>query len=272
MEYRWEQLADLGIRYGIQVIGAIAILIIGRIVAGIARKVVRRVMTSAGADPSLIGFVGRLSFILILVFSVVAALAKFGIETASFVAILGAASFAIGFALQGSLSNFAAGVLILVFRPFRVGDYIDGAGVAGTVKEIMLFSTILATPDNVKILVPNGKMYGDTIKNFSAYDRRRVDLLIGIGYDSSIGAAMETLTALIKADKRILKDPESQIAVAELADSSVNLVIRIWVEKADYWGVKFDLTRAIKETFDEKGIEIPYPQQVVHMHNVAAQG
>ncbi len=270
MEQRLQELADIGMRYGLQVIGAILILIAGWIVAGIVRKVVRRVMQKANIDESLTGFVVKLSHILIIVFAVVAALGKFGVETASFVAVLGAAGFAVGFALQGSLSNFASGIMILVFRPFTVDDFVDAAGVAGTVKEIRLFNTVLATPDNVKILVPNSKMYGDIIKNFSAYDTRRVDLLIGIGYTSSIGKATEVLNGVVAADSRILKDPKHQIAVSELADSSVNLVVRVWVNKAAYWDVKFDLTHKIKEAFDANDVEIPFPQRVVHMAGQSA--
>ena len=198
-------------------------------------------------------------------FAVLAALAKFGIQTASFVAILGAAGFAVGFALQGSLANFAAGVLILVLRPFRVGDFIDAAGVAGNVKEIQLFTTIIATPDNIKIMVPNGKIFGDVIKNITGYDTRRIDLVIGIGYSSDIQKAYDVMMSLIKGDSRILADPAPQIAVSELADSSVNFVVRPWVNRGDYWDVKFDLTRKIKEEFDKNDIEIPFPQRVVHM-------
>jgi len=260
-----DQLTIFVTTYGIKIIGAIIILILGRIAAGIGRRVVRRVLEKGKADDAIVGFVGGLTYILILTFAVLAALAKFGIQTASFVAVLGAAGFAIGFALQGSLANFAAGVLILVLRPFRIGDYIDGAGVAGTVKEIQLFTTILATPDNVKIMVPNSKLFGDTIKNFSAFDNRRIDLVIGIGYASDIQKAYDTINHLIKEDSRILSDPEVQIAVSELADSSVNFVVRPWVKKEDYWSVKFDLTRKIKESFDAHGIEIPFPQRVVHM-------
>jgi len=251
--------------YGIKVIGAIIILILGRIAAGIGRKVVRKVLEKSKTDPAVISFVGSMIYFLILIFAVLAALAKFGIQTASFVAILGAAGFAIGFALQGSLANFAAGVLILVLRPFKVGNFIDGAGVAGTVKDIQLFTTVLATPDNIKIMVPNGKLFGDTIKNFSGFDTRRVDLLIGIGYTSDIQKANDVLINLVKEDTRILSDPPPKVAVSELADSSVNFVVRPWVKRQDYWGVKFDLTRKIKEAFDENGIEIPFPQQVVHM-------
>jgi small conductance mechanosensitive channel len=260
-----EQLTIFVTTYGIKIIGAIIILILGRIAAGIGRKVVRRVLEKAKADTAIVGFVGGLTYILILTFAVLAALAKFGIQTASFVAVLGAAGFAIGFALQGSLANFAAGVLILVLRPFRIGDYIDGAGVAGTVKEIQLFTTILATPDNVKIMVPNSKLFGDTIKNFSAFDIRRIDLVIGIGYTSDIQKAYDIINNLMKQDGRILSDPSVQIAVSELADSSVNFVVRPWAKKEDYWPVKFDLTRKIKESFDANGVEIPFPQRVVHM-------
>jgi len=251
--------------YGIKIIGAIIILILGRIAAGIGRKGIRRVLERTKTDPAIVSFVGGLVYVLILTFAVLAALAKFGIQTASFVAILGAAGFAIGFALQGSLANFAAGILILVLRPFGVGDYIDAGGVAGTVKEIDLFTTVLATPDNVKIMAPNSKLFGDTIMNYSAFDTRRIDLVIGIGYSSDIQKAYDTISNLLKEDGRILADPASQIAVSELADSSVNFVVRPWVKKEDYWSVKFDLTRKIKESFDANGIEIPFPQQVVHM-------
>jgi small conductance mechanosensitive channel len=250
--------------YGMQVIGAIIILILGRIGASIGRKLIKGLLIKAKTDKAVVSFVSNLTYFLILTFAVLAALAKFGIQTASFVAVIGAAGFAVGFALQGSLGNFAAGVLILVLRPFKTGDYIDGAGVAGTVKDIELFNTILATVDNVKIMVPNGKLFGNVIKNFSAYDTRRIDLVVGIGYGSSIGKAVEVLQELIKKETRILSDPPAQIAVNELADSSVNLVVRPWVKKGDYWDVRWALTRAIKEAFDEHGIEIPFPQHVVH--------
>lgn len=260
-----DQLVIFVTTYGLKIIGAIIILILGRIAAGIGRRIVRRMLERSKTDPSIVAFVGSLTYVLILIFAVLAALAKFGIQTASFVAILGAAGFAIGFALQGSLANFAAGVLILVLRPYRVGDFIDSAGVAGNVKDIQLFTTVLATPDNVKIMVPNGKIFGDVIKNITAYDTRRVDLVIGIGYSSDIQKAHDVIMNIMKEDPRVLSDPGSQIAVAELADSSVNFVARPWVKKEDYWDVKFDLTRKIKEALDANDIEIPFPQRVVHM-------
>jgi len=250
--------------YGMQVIGAVIILILGRIGAGFGRKIIKKLLIRSKTDAAVVSFVANLTYFLILTFAVLAALAKFGIQTASFVAILGAAGFAVGFALQGSLANFAAGVLILVLRPFKTGDYIEGAGVAGTVKGIELFNTILATPDNIKIMVPNGKLFGNVIKNMSAYDTRRVDLVVGIGYGASIGKAVEVLGDLMRKDPRILSNPPAQIAVSELADSSVNLLVRPWTKRQDLWAVRWDLTRAIKEAFDEHGIEIPFPQRVVH--------
>lgn len=265
MESVVDQLTVFGTNYGLRIIGAILLLILGRIAAGLARRIVRKMLNRAKTDPTIVSFVGSLVYVLILVLVVLAALAQFGVQTASFVAILGAAGFAVGFALQGSLANFAAGILVLVLRPYKVGDYIDAAGVAGTVKEIRLFTTVLATPDNIKIMVPNGRIYGDTIKNITAYDTRRVDLGVGIGYTSSMQRAVEVLSSLLSKDDRVLSDPEPQIAVSELADSSVNFVVRPWVRKENYWPVKFDLTRRIKEAFDQNGIEIPFPQHVVHL-------
>ena len=270
METFMDQIIVFATTYGLRIIGAIAILILGRIAAGIGRRIVNKILVKSHTDPTIISFASSLTYFLILTIAVLAALAKFGIQTASFVAIIGAASFAVGFAMQGSLSNFAAGVLILVLRPYKVGDYIEGAGVSGTVKGIQLFTTVLATPDNIKIMVPNGKIYGDIIKNVTAYDTRRVDMVFGIGYGSSIEKAYEVISNILKEDSRVLADPAPQIAVSELADSSVNFVVRPWVKKDDYWPVKFDLTRKIKEGFDENDIEIPFPQQVVHMVSVEA--
>jgi len=267
-----EQITLFVTTYGINVIGAIVILVLGRILAGFGRKLARSLLVKARVDPTVVGFVSGLAYFLILTLAVLAALAKFGIQTASFVAVLGAVGFAVGFALQGSLANFAAGVLILVLRPFKVGDYIEGAGTAGTVNEIQLFTTVLATPDNVKIMVPNSKLFGDTIKNYSAFDTRRIDLVIGIGYGSDLQKAHEIMQGLIEKDSRFLAEPEPQIAVSELADSSVNFVLRPWVKAADYWSARFDLTRKIKESFDANGIEIPFPQRVVHMVSESSAG
>jgi small conductance mechanosensitive channel len=260
-----ETLTNFAMLYGLKVIGAIVILILGRIAAGIGKSIVKKMCKKANVDSSITSFLGSLFYFLIIIFTVLAALAKFGIETASFVAILGAASFAVGFALQGSLANFASGVMILLFRPFKVGDYVEAGGTAGSVKGISLFSTILATPDNIKIIVPNGKVFGDTIKNITAYDTRRLDIVVGIGYESSIQKATEVFLGLIKADDRIMGDPEPQILVGELADSSVNIIGRFWLKKENYWPVKFDLTRQVKEAFDQNSIVIPFPQRTIHM-------
>jgi small conductance mechanosensitive channel len=264
MENVVDQMSVFLANYGLQVIGALIILIAGRIAAGLARRVVVKLLTKANTDPSIISFLASFVYILIIVFAIIAALGKFGIETASFIAILGAAGFAVGFALHGSLGNFAAGVLILILRPFRAGDFIDGAGVMGTIKEIKLFTTVLATPDNIQILVPNGKLFGETVKVITAYDTRRLDVTCGIGYSASIGKAHDVFMGIVRADERILDDPAPQVLVSELANSSVNLTARFWVRKENYWPVKFDLNRAVKEAFDENGIEIPFPQLVLH--------
>ena len=259
-----DQLQVFVATYGLKILGALVILLVGRIAAGLGSRLLRRALEKAKTDPAICSFVASVTYALILTFAVLAALANFGIQTASFIAVLGAAGFAVGFALQGSLANFAAGVLILLFRPFKVGDFIMAAGEAGTVKEIDLLSTTMATPDNVKITVPNGKLFGDIIKNYSGYDTRRIDLVIGIGYGSDMQKAYEVIDTVLKADQRVLADPAPQIAVSELGDSSVNFVVRPWVATADYWTTRFDLTRKIKEAFDANGIEIPFPQRVVH--------
>ena len=265
-----DRITEWVVAYGGQVLGALAVLIVGLIGARIIRRIVRRVLDKADVAPAIVSFVSRLSYVVVIVFAVVASLARFGVQTTSFVAILGAAGFAVGFALQGSLANFAAGVLILVLRPYKLGDFIAAAGQMGTVKDIQLFTTVLATPDNVKVMVPNGKIFGDTITNYSVFDRRRMDLAVGIGYESSIQKAQGVLLSLAKSDGRVLAEPAPEAMVSELDDSSVNLVLRIWIAKDHYWSVKFDLTQRIKETFDEQGIDIPFPQHVVHMTSVTS--
>jgi len=265
-----DQLVLFVTTYGIKIVGAVVILLIGRIAAGLGRRVVKSMLTKANIDRSVTSFVASLTYFLILTFAVLGALAKFGIQTASFIAVLGAAGLAIGFALQGSLANFAAGVLILVLRPFRAGDFIVGAGESGSVMQIGLFTTELATPDNIKIMVPNAKLFGDVIKNISGYETRRIDLVFGIGYDSNIQKAYDIMMGILHSDERILSDPAPQIAVSELADSSVNFVVRPWVKSGDYWPVRFDLLRRVKEAFDENGIEIPFPQRSIHMVSQAS--
>ncbi len=261
----WDRIVDWIISYGGRMAGALAILVIGWIGGRLARRIVRRLMTRAKVAPAVTAFCAQLSFIVILVVAVVASLARFGVETTSFVAILGAAGFAIGFALQGALSNFAAGVLLLIQHPFRIGDFVEVAGVAGTVQDIQLFTTVLATPDNVKVIVPNGKIYGNTIHNYAGYETRRLDLGVGIGYGTPIERASSVAMKLMQNDDRVLVEPFPQVLVGELAESSVNLTLRMWVAGSNYWDVRFDLIRAVKQAFDREGIEIPFPQTVVHL-------
>jgi len=263
-------LTEKGPAIGIQVLGAIAILLVGRFIAGSVRRVIKKVMTKQGVDPSLTGFIGSLAYFALMAFTVIAVVGQFGVQTASFVAILGAAGFAIGMALQGTLGNFSSGVMLLLFRPFTAGDFIEAAGVKGKVMEIAIFSTTMCTPDNVKIIVPNGNIFGDTIKNFNGYDTRRVDMVLGIGYGSDIDKAIRILTDLAQNDSRVLDDPKTTIAVSELADSSVNLVFRPWVNSGDLWDVYFDMHKSAKEKFDAEGIEIPFPQTVVHLEKTGA--
>ncbi len=263
----WDRIVSWVVTYGGQLVGAVVTLIVGYVLARISRRLVLRLLKRAETPPAITSFVSRVSFIAILVFAAIASLAKFGVQTTSFVAVLGAASFAIGFALQGSLSNFAAGVLILLLRPFKVGDFIEIAGITGSVRDIQLFTTVLATPDNVKVLVPNGKILGDTIKNYAGYETRRLDVGVGIGYGISIKKALLVAYEVLEADDRILTEPAPQLLVSDLADSSVNLILRAWVNSANYGAVLSDLKRCIKEAFDEHGIEIPFPQRVIHTAN-----
>jgi small conductance mechanosensitive channel len=223
-------------------------------------------MNAQEVDPTLVSFASNLVNMILLVIVVIAAIGALGVQTTSFIAILGAAGLAVGLALQGSLSNFASGVLIIIFRPYKVGDWIEGAGVAGSVVSVQILTTILKTGDNKQIVVPNSKIMGDIITNYSANDTRRVDMVIGVSYDDDLDKTRSVLEELIAAEERILDDPAPTIAVSELGDSSVNFVVRPWVNTADYWGVMFDLTEAIKKRFDKEGISFPFPQQDVHLY------
>jgi len=265
-----DQAVELVSTWGLQVVGALAVLIIGRWIAGLVRKAARRGLERANTDATLVPFISSILYYLVLTVVIIAVLNLFGIETTSLIAVLGAAGLAVGLALQGTLSNFAAGVMLLVFRPFRTGDFVDAAGIAGTVQEIGIFVTVVHTGDNVKIIVPNSEIGGGIIKNFSANDRRRNDLLIGISYDDNIGTAIGTIKRVLEADSRVLGDPEPVIAVHELGDSSVNLVVRPWCNASDYWPLRWDLTRTIKEQLEADGCSIPYPQTDVHVIETAA--
>jgi small conductance mechanosensitive channel len=251
--------------YGIKVLAAIVIFFVGRWVAKAISNLIRRMMRKGDLDQTIRRFVANMAYIVLMIFVVLAALSQLGIQTTSFIAILGAAGLAIGLALQGSLSNFAAGFLMIIFRPIRVGDFIEGAGTAGTVEEIAIFTTTLVTPDNKTVIIPNSSLTGDNILNWTLKGTRRVDMVMGIGYDDDIDKARQIMKDVMAEDDRIMKDPAPQIAVVELADSSVNFVVRPWAKASDYWGVYMTTTEKIKKAFDANGISIPYPQRDVHV-------
>ena len=255
--------------YGLKVVAAIAILVIGRWAAKGLRSVLRRMMERSRVDQALVSFVCSVSYVAIMAFVVIAALGQLGVQTASFVAVIGAAGLAVGLALQGSLANFAAGVLMIIFKPFKVGDYVEGAGVAGTVEAIGIFTTELKSPDNKKIIVPNAKITGDNIVNYTAKEMRRLDLVAGVSYGDDLDTVKRVLQDIVEKDERILKDPAPTIGVLELADSSVNFAVRPWVKTADYWDVYFATQESIKKRFDAEGISIPFPQQDVHLHKMS---
>ncbi|GAC20191.1 mechanosensitive ion channel family protein [Paraglaciecola arctica] len=254
------------IPWGINIVMALVIYIIGKIIVGILVNVFGKVMARSKYDDMLIDFVKAIINAILMLFVIVASLDQLGVDTTSLVAILGAAGLAIGLSLQGSLQNFAAGVMLLVFRPFKAGDFVEAGGAMGVVKSISIFTTVMTTGDNKEIIIPNGAIYGGNITNYSAKETRRVDMVVGIGYDADLKKAKEILKEMVAADERILKDPAPTVAVAELADSSVNFVVRPWVASADYWAVKFDFNEAVKLRFDAEGISIPFPQMDVHLH------
>ncbi len=270
MEGILDKIIEWGAMYGMKIVGALAILIIGRIVVGIITGAVKKIMRKSKTDETLVKFLSSLTKTGLLVILFIVILNQLGVQTTSFVAIIGAIGLAIGFALQGSLSNFAAGVMLILFRPFKAGDFVEAGGTIGSVEEIGIFSTIMKTPDNKKIIVPNSNITGGNIINYSAKETRRVDLVFGIGYDDNLKKAKQILEQILQADDRILKDPAPVVAVSELGDSSVNFVVRPWVKSSDYWSVYWDLTEKVKLTFDAEGISIPYPQQDVHMHQVTS--
>lgn len=262
----WEEVVAIVTTYGLDVIGGIIILIIGWSLAGWASRTVDRMLgRSPRMDETLRKFVASLVKYAVIVFTVVAVLSQFGVETTSFIAVLGAMGLAVGLALQGTLGHIAAGVMLLLFRPFKIGDFIDGGGITGTVEAISLFVTTLNTPDNVHIIVPNGQLWDTAIKNYSHNATRRVDFVMGIGYGDNIDAATNIIMEIAAADERVHKDPAPMVVVGELADSSVNLIVRVWCNAGDYWGIKFDMTKAMKERFDAAGISIPFPQRDVHL-------
>jgi small conductance mechanosensitive channel len=259
------KLQELVAFYGIKILAAVVILVVGRWVAKGLKKLIERALVRSKVDHTLVSFLGHMTYIALLAFIIIAALNQLGVQTTSFIAVLGAAGLAIGLALQGSLANFAAGLLMVIFRPFKVGDYIEGAGVAGIVEEIQIFTTQLKTPDNKKIIVPNAKMTGDNIVNYSANEIRRLDMVLGVSYDDDLDKVKTVLDDIIAKEERILQEPAPTIGVLEFADSSVNFAFRPWVKTAEYWGVYFALTETIKKRFDQENITIPFPQRDVHL-------
>lgn len=252
--------------FGIKLLVALAIIFIGKMVAKMIRTGVVKVMRHKGMDDAIISFVSSLLYGMMFFIVIVAAVSHLGFNTSSLVAVVGAAGLAIGLALQGSLSNFASGVLLIVFKPFKSGDFIEVAGVAGVVEEILIFSTQLKTGDNKTVIIPNGAITGGTITNYSTKPTRRIDLIIGVSYDADLAKTKALLLDIVSADERVLKDQAVTVGVSELADSSVNFVVRPWVKSSDYWPTYFDLMQNIKTELDNAGIEIPFPQVSIHMN------
>ena len=267
-----QETIDVLINIGMQVVAAIAILVVGWLIAATVERTVRKRAERSGVlDPTLAIVLAKVSRVLILAVTLIAVLNQFGVQTTSLIALLGAAGLAVGLALQGALSNVAAGIMLLVLRPFRVGDVVEFGSTLGTVDEIGLFVTSMHTPDNIAMIVPNSQVWGNTIRNYGLNDTRRIDLVLGISYSDDMDKAIAIVRSVINEEARCLKDPEALVAVAELADSSVNLYARPWVKREDFFATKLDLTKRIKERFDAEGISIPFPQQEVHMYQMPAQ-
>ena len=251
--------------YGIKIIAAVVIIVVGLWVSKIIKNCFLKTLHKKKVDPTLVGFLASMLHGGLVIFVVISAISKLGVQTTSFVAVIGAAGLAVGLALQGSLSNFAAGILLILFKPFKVGNFVKAGGEAGVIVEVGILTTEMKTPDNVQIIIPNSTIMGSAITNVSAHPTRRIDMTLGVGYDDDLNKAKQIMEDLLAADERVLKDPVATIAVANLGDSSVEFVIRPWVNSADYWSVKFDFTKAVKEKFDAEGISIPYPQSDVHV-------
>ena len=252
------------IEYGLNIVAAIFTLVIGMFLAGMISKGFHRVLTKRKLDITIVEFVSHMVKYVIVAFVVIAALSRVGVQTTSFIALIGAAGLAVGLALQGSLSNFASGVLIIVLRPFKAGEYIEAAGTAGSVESVQIFATTLVTPDNKFVVVPNSSILGGNIINYSRKPTRRIDLIVGVSYSADLAKTKAVLETVVTANAFVLKDPDVQVAVAELADSSVNFVVRPWVNGTDYWPARFELLEQIKNALDEAGIEIPFPQMDIH--------
>ena len=263
-----ENFSNILVSYSTNIVVALLIFIIGKRVATLLSELSIKILRKSKVDESLTLFLSKIIYGSLIVVIILAALGKLGVETTSFIAILGAVGLAVGLAFQSTLSNISAGVMLIIFRPFNVGDFIEAGGVAGTVEELNLFNTVFKTGDNKVIIVANSNIIGGNITNYSKKDTRRVDFAFGIGYDDDLKLAKNTLLEIVNADDRILKDPAPFVAVSELADSSVNFVVRVWVKSGDYWAVNFDTIEKVKLIFDEKGISFPYPQIDIHNHKI----
>lgn len=259
-----------GVEFGINVVTALAIFYIGRLAISVLMRGLGKLMQAQAVDKTLEKFVNNLVRMVLLTLVLIAAIGALGVQTTSLIAVLGAAGLAVGLALQGSLSNFASGVLIVLFRPYKVGDYVEAAGIGGTVLEVQILTTLFNTPDNKRIIVPNSQVMNGVITNYSAHDTRRIDMVIGVSYADDLDKVRATLAEILAADERVLKDPAWTIAVSALADSSVNFVVRPWVNTPDYWPVMFDLTETIKKRFDQEDISFPFPQRDVHLYPAGA--
>jgi small conductance mechanosensitive channel len=267
MEKILERVQTLITDYGMSTLGAIAVFILGIWLAKFLSNSLRKLLRKRKVDETLVTFLGSLTHVLLLIFVIIAGMSKLGVEMTSIIAMVGAAGLAVGLALQGSLANLAGGVLLFVFRPFRVGHFVEAAGNQGTVEEIDIFTTKLKTFDNKTIIIPNAKVTGDTIVNYSMNETRRVDLVIGVSYGDDLDKVKNVIKGVLSEDPRILKDPQPMVAVIELADSSVNFAVRPWVKTSDYWDVYFGTIEAIKKRLDREGITIPFPQHDVHMYS-----
>ncbi len=256
--------------FGLKLLAAIVVFVVGRWLVGRVTRLLEAGMKRANTDPTLIGFFRNIIYFGLLTMVVIAAVGQLGVQTTSFIAVLGAAGLAIGLALQGSLANFAAGVLMIIFRHFKAGDYVEVAGVAGSVVDLHLFTTTLRTPDNKIIVIPNAQVTGGTITNYSALDTRRLDLEFGVSYSDDLDHVKRVIKEVLDAEERLLEDPAPTIGLLTLGDSSVNFAVRPWVRSSDYWGVYFDLQEAMKKRFDKEGISIPFPQRDMHVYQVAS--
>tara|TARA_B100001093_G_scaffold181674_1_gene174335 strand:+ start:110 stop:961 length:852 start_codon:yes stop_codon:yes gene_type:complete len=268
METAVQWLLQDGINIGKAILMALIIFVVGRWIAGAIKNKLRSTMEKWNVDPALISFGTSITYYVLMIAVVLAAVQQVGFQTTSLVAVLGAAGLAVGLALQGSLSNFASGVLIIMFRPFKIGDFIDAGGQAGVVQEIGVLVTIMKTPDNKKIIQPNSAIMSGAITNVTANDTRRVDMTVAVSYTDDLDKVQNIITEMLNADSRVLQDPAPQVVVAELADSSVNFNVRPWCATGDYWGIFFDFQKNIKQRLDQEGVSIPFPQQDVYMHQV----